>query len=775
MNKVKVRLITIIALFLLFALTLGVAIGFVLPAKRASAATTYLPSSIFAAGTGGEVGASEKVADSKSYLEFTLQNNGKVHFRRDLALKWYEAQKEEAPEEGTEETKEENHDPAGVEKYLSLTFAFPAVTFETYTISFESAEENISKDGKATNSVVFKNTDGYLAVAVKNAEQQDEDFEIAEDAWHTLKSATEDIVLTLSEEGCNIGEFAVLVNGEEVGKFTNVGGYFMEYRSAASSTPNTPVTFTAEFAENADATTRQKVLMKELNGQSFEVEDNGRITDTADAVLVLSEKVYAFSLGQRFNLTYEAIDVCDDTVTVSRSYYMYKDTDKAPSLNETGDEHYQLLTTSSFFMPTNDKGETEEEFVSIRFRLDDGSNVTYVNLAWYAAESALETKTGAEEKKDDETIPGKEFHYIRVDRKTGGPVYTGITVDDEKKENVSSQAAKDAAEAYQTAVTEAAKGVNAGSGSYIYLPSLRGLISSEYTDYRNLRFSIYYYKENQTTDATASSQTSLRYNALKLEVDQMGWYKFRVLATDGTDNGIMLYENEELVKVTNSNIWDLEEIPEFTFYVDYNGAEIEDAGEQTLGSRNSSYSFESFEIRALSGYKTEYELYHFDSDKVPEGTSIPTYSAFVENAEKFTEELYKDYLTEIRTVNDKVEEDSAEWDDTDNDYRWNPASSLSFVPQKTGYYILKVTVSDAAIPGFVTTGYQVVEIRNPVDTIPGRSEWVKDNWVSVLLFSLAGVIGLSLLIVIFVKPSDKSIDEVDLKKLKGGKKSGKKS
>ncbi|MDE7159148.1 MAG: hypothetical protein K2N74_06215, partial [Clostridiales bacterium] len=767
---------TIISLCLLFALTIGAAIGLVAPVKRASAATSYAVSSIFAAGTGGEVGASEK-KDDESFIEFSLQNKGKVHFRRDLALKWYEAEKSATSDDATEEKKEESNNPKGLEKYLSLQFAFPTLSFKTFTVTFESAEENISEDGKATNSVIFQNTNGTLAVAVKNAEQQADDFVIAEDAWKEVDGSA-DITLALSEENCSIGEFAVLCNGQEIGKFTNIGGYFMEYRSAASSTPNTPITFTAELAENEGAATatKQKVLMKRLNGQSFKLGDDGKVDDNTDPVLVLSEKVYAFSLGQRFSLNYEAIDVCDDTVTVSRSYYMYKDSDKAPSLTETSDDHYKLLTTSTFFMPPNDKGD-EEEFVSIRFRLDDGANATYVNLAWYAADGAVAQKEYTETKEGEADVQ-KTYDYILVNRKTGGPVYTGITTKDaegdNEAENVVSDEAKQAALDYQAAVTEAAKDANAGTGSYIYLPSLRGLISSEYTDYRNLRFSIYYYKENQTEDATASSQTSLRYNALKLEVDQMGWYKFRVLATDSADNGIMLYENDELVKVTSSNIWDFECIPEFTFHVDYSGAKIEDAGEQSQGSRNASYSFTSFDIRALPGYKTEYNLYHFESDKIPSGTSVPTYSTFVENAEEYAEKTYKEYLTEIRTFNDKVEEDSAEWDDTDNDYRWNPDSSLSFVPQKTGSYVLKVTGSDAAIPGFVTTGYQVVEVRNPVDTIPGQSQWLEDNVVSVVLFSISAVLAVVIVVLLLVKPSDKSLDEVDLKKLKGGKKVQKK-
>lgn len=776
MNKVKARFITIISFFALLAVTLGLAIGSVVPAVRAGAATVYSPSSVFSAGTSGEVGASAKEGDDPSFVEFTLKDGGKVHFRRDLALKWYRAEKTEPAEGEESETPALPADPKGVAEYFSMTFQFPSVAFETFTIAFESAEENISKDAKATNSLVFEYAADKLTVAVKNAEQQGEDFEIEESMRHEIANAAGDISVAFAEtEACKIGEFAVLVGGEEVGKFTNIGGYFMEYRSAASSTPNTPVTFTAELkeAEGETAQTEQKVLMKELNGQTFELDADGKVVDNADPVLVLNEELYAFSLGQRFNLTYEAIDVCDDSVTVSRSYYMYDSEKVSPSLGDTGDTHYKTLTTSTYFMPPNDK-ESEEEYVSVRFKLDDGPNIVYVNLCWYAVQDALEEMKGAEEKDGEETVEGRNFTYIKVNRVTGGPVYKGVTTNDEKQENETSEASSAAAEAYQTAVTKAAEGVSAGSGSYIYLPSLRGLVSSEYTDYRNLRFSVYYYKESQDSSASASSQTSLRYNALKLEVDQMGWYKFRVLVTDASNNALKLYDNGELVEVTSSNIWDFECIPEFSFYIDYDGATVEDPGEQSQGSRNGSYTFENFKIIALTGYETEYELYFFDTSKVPSGTKLPSYSSFVDNAKQYVEETYKDALVGIRTFNDEVEEDSAEWDDTDNDYKWNPDSALSFVPQKTGFYVLKVTVKDSGLPGYSTAGYQVVEVRNPVDTIPGQSQWLQDNVVSVVLFSISAVLGVIILVLLLVKPSDKSLDEVDLRKLKGGKKTEKK-
>ena len=166
---------------------------------------------------------------------------------------------------------------------------------------------------------------------------------------------------------------------------------------------------------------------------------------------------------------------------------------------------------------------------------------------------------------------------------------------------------------YQKDLDIAAEKTSAGTGAYIYLPSLRNLIKSDYAGYRNLKFSIYYFKPSQSEGASASSQTSLNYNALKIEVTEKGIYKFRVLAQDSSNNAMQYYLDGNLVNVTGSNIWDIEGIPEFSFTIDYKGPTIEDTEEQSLGYRNDTYKFGSFDVVALTGYQTEYKLYRYNS------------------------------------------------------------------------------------------------------------------------------------------------------------------
>ncbi len=764
MKKVKIRFIAIIFLAVLFAVTLGLALA-ATPSRNALAAVKeYEPTAVFSQGTGGDVTAYKPASGSDDvYTAFKMTDGGNVYYRRNLALKWFE-----------DET----------EQNFNLQFKFANVKFETFTMTFESAEENITKEGKTENSLIFKNVDGKVSVYVKNSDGEEGAVLAVADnsAWLTL---------TLTE-GDNIGEFAVsLAEGEEtaklVGTFTNIGGYYLEYRSSAATTPQTPVTFSVSMPEAEEGATEvvtQKLLLRSLNGQSLvvkgenlsqsEVAEDGYYTvtggkvldDTAPAI-VLNEKVYAFKMGQKFStstVNYQVIDVCDSNPTAKLYYYMLKKNDDGEYVKgDTTD--YRDITASrpAYFMPTSDE-DNEMIYVSLRFDLKGNNGVEdnkYVYLTWYAVDDACVTlpESGA-----------NAFDYIKVDRDKKGPQYVGYSAEGDSN-SFTDQAAYDEAVAnYQDAVNEAAKNLSAGSGANFYLPSLRGLITSDYADYRNLKFSIFYHKPSHTDGDNASSATSLAYNSLKFEIAEQGYYTFRILAVDAASNGMQYYLEDSLVTLSSSNIWDIEGIPEFRFYVGYTGVTIEDPGEQTSGYRDTTYNIKSFEVIALDGVKKDYTLYYFDEEKLPAETNVPTYADFVKNAKKYVEEDYKDCLKEINVYDNDVEEDDEDWDKTDNAYAWYRNSSLSFNPQVSGYYIVKLTVTDPNRSNEVNTAYQVVEVQNPFDYTPGQSEWLQNNVVSIVLFAISAVLLVIVIALFLVKPSDKKVEEVDLKKLKGNKK-----
>ena len=817
MSKHKIKWITLISLVALFALVFGFALHTVIPSRKAHA-VTYSTTAIFSEGTGADVGSiSVKEGESTvNYIGFTFRDGGSVYFRRNLALKWFEAEKTEEPEE--DDSGADTQSLGGralalpaVARYLGMRFSFQSLEFDGFSIAFESAEENITKEGKATNSLLFKVEDGALKLAVVNAANQKLEGEEL-DALYTVtviadveKDATDkDLTVAFVGEG-EVGEFlleikygdTVLDLGEN-DRFTNIGGNYMEYRSQTSTTPNTPITFKADVpGATTTETAVHLIAMKELNGQTFELNDSGLVEDNAPPALVINEKVYAYTLGQRFSLNSEAIDVCRDSVNVSRSYYMAKHAKngegetasdsiyKKPTTSDEGD-YKNLSTTSTFFMPTSDTGADETEYVSIRFRLNDsrtdstGKTIEYyVYLTWYAADdSVVKTLPVVDEDAEEEDRTVEYLDFIKVNREKGGPAFTGVTADPDaegadRENKVDKETYEAAVNAYAEAVDAAARELSAGQGAYFYLPSLRGLISSKYADYRNLRFSIYYYKPGVGEGGSVSTETSLRYNSLRFEIQQEGWYRFRVIAADASNNAMEMYHDGKLEKVTGDNVWEIDEIPEFSFYVKYTGATIEKQTVQRTGYLDSKYEFVKFDIIATPGYETEYTLYRLDPSKLPAGETLPDYDDCWKNAEEYFERFYQNgegSLVEISKYNSDITEDNDKWADTDNDYDWDPDSGLSFRPQEATYYFLQVVVWDADVGGYSTTGYQVIRVDNPIDRVVARSNWFEQNVVSVVLFSISAVLAIAIIVLFVVKPADKKIEEVDLDKLKGKKK-----
>lgn len=774
MNKVKVRKITFLALVALFVLTLSLAIGSLMPVRAWASGSDNNPFN-----TSTIMGYKEEGADT-GYLALTLESDTDTkEYQRKLALKWYEglAEDEAAPEGDT------RNNP-GKAAYFSMTFSLPALNFKTLTFTFSGTEENVSKEALSVNDLVFeKSGEGLVAYVVDasmQAEKEKDGFEFPAEDKHAVTAGEDGYAIRIDEEGCAAGEFNLYVGETNVGKLTNIGVNYLDY-SSSTSAKKKPFVIKAELEEGK----KQKILVKQISGQTFDLtggtdgtadEDGlipvtgGKITDNAPAVLVLNQKVYGFTLGQRFDLTYEVIDVCDNSVSADRSYYMlaYDENGAPVAPDEESSDDYKTLNTSTYFLP-KDSAESageEEQFVSIRFALTDNKGKgDFIYLSWYAAMDADSEKPALS------SPEGQGVDYIRVRKpdEISTPEYSVFKADAEAQDNILNDPDGKIAD-YQAKVTELAENLSAGDGAYFYLPSLRELVTSGYADYTDLRFSIYYYKPGQAEGATASSQTNLRYNNLKFEVDKVGVYRFRVLILDKSSNAMELWYDGKLTTVSSSNIWAIEHFPEFSFEVGYNGLTIEDAGEQTQGNTGSSYSVKDFTIVSLGDLDKTYSLYHVDMDKVEGDVD---YSDFVEmlDADYFDKLDAAGALREIKVFNDEIDEDDEEkWKEADNDYHWTPGTTPgSFVPMEKGIYIVKLTVADPNRAGAIDNAYLAINVKNSTDITPGQIDWLQNNIVSVILFAIAAVLAVFILVLFFVKPPEKDIEDIDLDKLKGKK------
>lgn len=706
MKKYKHRLLTLLSVLAVGASAAGIALSN--PVKADAEETVYAASNVLTVADSASLSSGSFIGNS--YTAMVFHNGSSVSYKQDLAYRWF-------TEEG--------------EQFFSMEFAFADTLFDEFTITFESAQNSKTKDGKTVNKIVFTNDGGAVAARINGS-----DSSIAVDPASSVK-----ISFDRNEKNFS-GEYNVYLNGKKLGVFENIGGYFAEY----SATTITPLTFGVSVDESSDVETSSTVYLISLNNQSFSLNEEGKIVDDAVPVLVVNQEVKSFQLGYTFDLEYEAIDVLDATVTKTIEYNCY---------TMDGENDFSTLSTSTPFF--ENEGVAEEygsDLLAVRFTLndDDSSHQTVYYLSWYADPDCLVT------------VDGTDYIPLIIDE--NGPYYECIINDDEKGVSVLDEE-NEAYLAYIEAVKEAAEGIRAGSGNYFYLPSLEDLVGDDETAYTSLNFSIYYKIQ---TSSSASANASVKYDSLEIEVASVGIYSFRVLFTDDAGNSMYLYNNGRKVKVTASNLWDIDAIPEFSFTVYNYGVEIDDAEEEEIGYVDQKYTFGNIanRIKAISGYNVSYTLYYFEG-----AYEQYSYAAMIEMAnseEGFEGYIGADgnalYLRKINVYDYSIDDDDDDWDTSDNAYYWYGSGS-TFVPQEEGFYILRVVVTDKELYGDKAIAYTVVEVESEQDVMYGEVYWLRDNYITVI-FAGIGVLALIGIIILFViKPKSENIEDVEVDEVDG--------
>ncbi len=777
----------------LTALTVTSALSGALALQSSSAdeAVTYELSTIFST-TDATLGAN----DSK-VTTFTLSDGGSVTFKRNLAYKWYSAK-----------------DTA---EYLTLKFAFADTKFEEVAFEFDAPSAWATKEDKATNTVKFAKSGSDYKVTVNDKDATTvAGADIAKDMTLKLGAGTVDGEFTVA---LKVGDTDAVMNAEN-SKFVNVGANYATYTYGEKL----PLTVSAEMptATTSDSTV---VLFKELNGQKFDaLTDENKIEDKTAPVLVVNEEIDGFLLGSAFALDYTVVDVLKkDSLTKNLTYYQYNPT----KTGDLTDDDYKTLDTSVYFMDTTfvDGEDTttvfakyQKEYVSVKAEIGDGTNTTDIDLSWYAKNA--ETQIGGV----DTQTP-----YIKIDRNEEGAKYAYVTANDSTQSNDFDETKfeKDnngdyndvAVNEFYKALEDATKDVTAGSNSYVYFPSFKWFINDN-NGYRNLKFTISY---KSPSSATASASTGLSHSALKLAVADEGTYQFKIFAVDKAGNTMKYYnEDGEKVEITTDNVWDIEEIPYFTFNIANKGLKVEDPDKakdrKASVILNKTYTLDAIDAVGANDLQEDYALYKVDFNK---------YNADAETGKKLTQSAlsavsYEDLATEIqafkasgsaynqtylkalesknyyevyllayakllaeeigapstdKTVVEKIrscfveikeydaritEENGADEWNAYNKYNWLPASK-SFSTVEEGSFLIVADYWEKLTPAVRATAYKLVVVESEADKIKGETNWFKNNIVSVILFSVAGVMLILIIILLLVKPSDETLEDVDAK------------
>lgn len=728
-------------------------------------------------------------SDENKDMQITLYNSSVIRTKRNLALKWFDGK-----------------DSA---KYLNFKFALNDTNFQSVSFKVETTSAVANADNKAINTVKFENTNGALSVCV---------FEGEEATNAATKYPVTDVVgktLAISlTAGENDGEFGVeLTVGDNaaisIGTFKNVGANYAEYTAGSM----VPFAISAELPTNVENASTV-VALKELNGQTFGglTEENGKyyVMDNAAPVLVVNEDVAGFLLGTKFSLNYKAIDVLQSlSLSDEKTYYQYNPADEALT-----DEKYVKLSTDVTFLDTaytKEDGtqttvfrEDGKEYVSIKITLGDNrgadSKKTY-DLSWYATEDAVVSK--------------EEVDYIIIDRNTQGPSYQHIVATKNEADDLGTNVIDEdklnaAVDDYQIKLEEAAAGVYVNSD--ITLPSLEKLFYDN-NGYRNLKFTISY--KTPGSDSTKLS-TNLAYNGLKLTVDHEGEYEFKVFANDKAGNKMEYYnEKGELTTVDSTTVWDLDEIPTFRFTIANQGMKADGSttatksyrsDEEDLGDR---YTFTDVKIVGATNIKETYKLYHINADKAraiglgEDELAAITYENLAGKVKDAIKTHHDDYIgevylgayaellagnlgaevtqaqvlecfEEINEYDSRITEDNnADAWNKHNKYNWT-IDSQCFTAAETGNFVILADYWEMEIPTQRVAAYKVITVEEKSDGTDGETtSWVEQNIVSVILFAIAGVLLIIVIILLFVKPSDETLEDLD-KKAIGTKKSKKK-
>ncbi len=801
MRSIRLKKLLLITLAALMTVCLAVVAGLRLDFASADSEreVTLSGSTIFVTSNGAEVWSNKDGEDY--YTTFVLtEDDDTVDYRRNLAYEWYYNKNSDDGEASADIA----------EGYFNMEIGFASTSFEKFVITFESQQYSQTKDEKTSNYIMFAPAeDGKVRVCITD----DADAAVPETDVTVVDA--DHIAIAFTKSG-DAGCYGVTVNGESAGTFKNIGGTYSKYVSSTTK-PVRPLLFSAEFGEESSSDGAQ-LVMYSLNGQDFKLtstpnESNGhhvsgKVYDTAAPVLCLDSGLSFIERGSEITFDYTVIDVLASSPSTSTSYFMltkeqaenadfdsnnYSDEDLFRTVTDS-DNQYMIPHAKHYLPNLGDYNEgvfdgvnlTAEAAVKVAVKLTDttasGGISDYVLLDWYVDKNYIVTVNGN--------------NYIAIANDEVGPTYAYTDVAAQTSDP-DGEAWQTILDEYQAAVTEAAKDLKAGSKNYFYLPSAESLFSDNCTRYRDLTFNIYY------NNGTQSSSTGKSASALSINLTKAGKYVFTVYVTDASGN-IMYYYNPEYdpetddeadktVDISTGNIWSMYEededgdfadtrkyLPWFEFTVAASDLEVEDPDEQEIAYVGTTCSSISFDINGVE-YSAKYSLYLFDNESYANdennGVAL-TYDEFIsmkaELMDWVTNPEYRNYFTEIRSVNDMSSTD--EEYQIYGDYSWNN-SSLSFVPQESGFYVVRCAVTSTVDTRPEVSAHMVISVSDRVNSIAGEDTWVQDNLVSIILLVIAGVALIGIILLLVIKPKDNGdIDEVELKdSSEKAKKSKKKS
>lgn len=272
--------------------------------------------------------------------------------------------------------------------------------------------------------------------------------------------------------------------------------------------------------------------------------------------------------------------------------------------------------------------------------------------------------------------------------------------------------------------------VSLGSDKYLELPSMADMVFDDTVPYSSLKYTLYY-----RTPTTSSSSKS----SFKIPLTDAGEYSFYVVFEDVSGNTM----SKKDFYTENSN--DANDVSlndsmygsyVFTFEIKDNAPiKVEKAASQGEGYIGVKYNASKFSVTA-SSYNEKYVLkYSAVKDTTEENWVI------IPKASEITDTEYNengfDYAA-IKAIN------------------YN--GSMSFTPDRTGYYKITCTVESDVSGRFDEATTDIIEVNGKPKTVKPDTKWLQNNVWSVVFLSVGTLCLIGIIVLLFIKPKDEDAD-----------------
>lgn len=274
-----------------------------------------------------------------------------------------------------------------------------------------------------------------------------------------------------------------------------------------------------------------------------------------------------------------------------------------------------------------------------------------------------------------------------------------------------------------------------GNNSYLTLNlnMFKSMVRDDLTSFENLEYKLYYMSETKNTSTSS----------LRIPLTEAGHYRFYVSFIDDAGNemegnNFYYYDAEDNLKKGDYGKY------VFEFDVEDVSSLSISASKPGTGYVGTKYNASSFTVDASFTYTDTYKLFYAESYDAenPDATEWKEITASA--AATDMEADYQGYTyDEIKTI---------AYD-----------GKLSFVPDKTGFYKIEVSVTSSESTKSDSES-MIIEVKDVVKTVKVDNKWLKNNVWSVVFLSCGTVCLAFIIVLLFIKPKDDD-EDVDFDRL----------